>query len=436
MGTITVSGLGKAYKQYPTRWSRLLEWVTPGGKPRHSLKWVLRDLGFTVQAGESVGIVGVNGAGKSTLLKMITGTTQPTTGSISVQGRVAALLELGMGFHPDFTGLQNAVMAGQLLGYHVDEMHRLMPAIREFAEIGDAIEKEVRTYSSGMHVRLAFAVATAARPDILIVDEALAVGDAYFQHKCYDRIREFREAGTTLLFVSHDPGAVKSLCSRAILLDCGSLVLDGEPEGVLDYYNAMLSQHGAPHKSKTIQAPDAPPPQQPSHEGDDSVPSRLSHIERTEDGGTRSGTRDAELLGVTLCNTGGDPATIFVSGAPARLRVDWVSHRPLRGLSVGFLLRDRLGNDVFGTNTHHLRINLDEAPSGKPQRIEFEVPSLALGPGSYSVTVALHAHDTHLASNYDWWDRAAMLEVVPDIHFTFAGVARLAVRVRAENFAS
>src|SRR5690606_8406318 len=172
MGTITVSNLGKAYKIYPTRWSRLREWIDPLSRPRHLLKWVLSDLSFIVRPGEAVGIIGVNGAGKSTLLKMITGTTQPTTGSVKISGRVAALLELGMGFHPDFTGRQNAYMAGQLLGYSVEEIAHLMPEIEAFAEIGDYIDQPVRVYSSGMQMRLAFSVATARRPDVLIVDEA------------------------------------------------------------------------------------------------------------------------------------------------------------------------------------------------------------------------------------------------------------------------
>ena len=243
MSTITVTNLSKAYKQYPTRWSRLAEWLTPSHRSRHSLKWVLKDINFTVDSGEAVGIIGINGAGKSTLLKMITGTTQPTTGRVIITGRVSAMLELGMGFHPDFTGRQNAYMAGQLLGMSVEEITSLMPEIEAFAEIGDYIDQPVRVYSSGMQMRLAFSVATAHRPDVLIVDEALSVGDAYFQHKSFDRIRQFRKKGTTLLIVSHDKGAIQSICDRAILLNAGELAMQGEPEAVMDYYNAMLADH-------------------------------------------------------------------------------------------------------------------------------------------------------------------------------------------------
>ena len=242
MGTINVAGLGKAYRQYPSRRSRLLEWLPFSGKPRHTLKWILRDIDFSVRPGEAVGIIGINGAGKSTLLKLLTGTTQPTAGTIHMTGRVAALLELGMGFHADFSGRQNVYMAGQLLGYSMPELERLMPDIESFAEIGDYIDQPVRIYSSGMQMRLAFSVATAHRPDILIVDEALSVGDAYFQHKSFDRIRQFRSEGTTILLVSHDKNVIQSICDRAILLSAGRIAMQGDPQAVMDYYNAMLTQ--------------------------------------------------------------------------------------------------------------------------------------------------------------------------------------------------
>ncbi|MCB1822234.1 MAG: ABC transporter ATP-binding protein, partial [Candidatus Competibacteraceae bacterium] len=181
MGQIIVRNVGKAYKRYASHWARLQEWLDPRDQPRHQAHWVLRGMDFTVAPGEAVGIIGNNGAGKSTLLKIITGTTQPTEGTVTVSGRVAALLELGMGFHPDFTGRQNVFMAGQLLGHSVATLEERFPDIEAFAEIGDYIDQPVRTYSSGMQVRLAFSVATAIRPEILIVDEALSVGDAYFQ---------------------------------------------------------------------------------------------------------------------------------------------------------------------------------------------------------------------------------------------------------------
>jgi lipopolysaccharide transport system ATP-binding protein len=240
MGAIVVTNLGKAYRRYPRRWARLAEWVT--GRERHEKHWVLRDIGFGVAPGEAVGIVGGNGAGKSTLLKLITGAAQPTTGGVRLAGRVAALLELGMGFHPDFTGRQNVYMAGQLQGLRVGEIDALLPEIEAFAEIGDYFDQPVRVYSSGMQVRLAFSVATAVRPDILIVDEALSVGDAYFQHKSFERIRAIGRAGATLLIVSHDKQVIQTVCDRAILLAGGEIAMQGKPDAVMDYYNAQLAE--------------------------------------------------------------------------------------------------------------------------------------------------------------------------------------------------
>jgi lipopolysaccharide transport system ATP-binding protein len=240
MGSIAVSNLGKAYKQYPSRWARVAEWLMPGAPPRHKLHWVLRDINFVVNPGESVGIMGVNGAGKSTLLKMITGTTQPTAGSVRVGGHLAALLELGMGFHPDFTGRQNAFMAGQLMGFTPEEISALMPEIEAFAEIGEYIDQPVRVYSSGMQVRLAFSVATAKRPEILIVDEALSVGDARFKVKCYEKISAYKHAGTTFLLVSHSVGEIVSHCSRAIILNKGLVSFDGNSRDATNVYLDQL----------------------------------------------------------------------------------------------------------------------------------------------------------------------------------------------------
>lgn len=236
MGSISVKNLNKAYKTYPSKWGRLIEWLIPGSKVKHKLKWILKDINFSISAGESIGIIGVNGAGKSTLLKLITKTTHPTSGNILVEGRVAALLELGIGFHPDFTGRQNVYMAGQLLGYSTDEISHLFPSIEEFAEINDYIDQPLRMYSSGMQARLAFAVATATQPDILIVDEALSVGDVYFQAKCYARISEYKKNGMTLLLVSHAVMDISKQCERAIFLKSGKIFADGPSREVVNLY--------------------------------------------------------------------------------------------------------------------------------------------------------------------------------------------------------
>lgn len=398
MGTLRVNNLGKAYKIYPTRFARLKEWLIPFSKPRHGIKWVLQDINFTIQPGEAVGIIGVNGAGKSTLLKMLTGTTQPTTGSVETTGRVAALLELGMGFHPEFTGRQNAYMAGQLLGMTVEEIRQLMPQIEAFAEIGDYIDSPVRVYSSGMQMRLAFSVATAKRPDILIVDEALSVGDAYFQHKSFERIRQFRAEGTTLLIVSHDKQAIQSICDLAILLDGGALAKQGAPEEVMDYYNALIAER---ENTKVEQI--------------------------TTDRGkaqTISGTGEAKIESVSLVNDRDEPIECVNVGESVTLKIVAQAYADLPELVLGYMIKDRYGLPVFGTNTYHLGSRLEKVSKGDRLKYNFTFPA-SLGVGSYSVTIALHASYSHLAANYEWRDLALVFNVINTNQKTFSGTAWL-----------
>ena len=398
MGSITVTNLGKAYKQYPTRWGRLAEWVLPGSKPHHELKWVLQGVSFSVNPGEALGIIGINGAGKSTLLKMITGTTQPTTGNVHISGRVAAMLELGMGFHPDFTGRENAFMAGQLLGYSAQEIARMMPDIEAFAEIGDYIDQPVRVYSSGMQMRLAFSVATAQRPDVLIVDEALSVGDAYFQHKSIDRIREFRKQGTTLLIVSHDKAAIQSMCDRAILLNAGYLAMSGEPEAVMDYYNAMLAER----ENQTVR-------QLVSDDG------KIQTI---------SGTGEAAIEDVVLLNEQDERIEVVNVGQLVKLRFVVKITADIPELVLGYMIKDRLGQPVFGTNTHHLKRKMESVISGTTAVFAFQFLA-NLGPGTYSVAIAAHSSSSHIAKNYQWRDLALIFNVVNIDKNDFVGVAWL-----------
>ena len=399
MGHLRVRNLGKAYKRYPQKWGRIAEWVGLGA--RHELTWVLRDVSFDVAAGEAVGIVGANGAGKSTILKIVSGTVRPTTGSYETGGRIAALLELGIGFHPEFTGRQNVYMAGHILGLSGDKIASLMGEIESFAEIGDYIDQPVRTYSSGMQVRLAFSVATAVRPDILVVDEALSVGDTFFQHKSFDRIRQFREQGTTLLFVSHSPGAIKTLCDRAILLDRGMLLRDGTPDAVLDYYNALIAAQCADYEIRQTELATG----------------------RTT---TRSGTAEASIESIELL-TNGQVSRALRSGGAAVIRIAIEAHAAVPEFTAGILIRDRLGNDVFGTNTFHLGVNRKNVVAGERMVIDFAFPELGLGTGSYSITAALHSGEQHTLANFDWWDRALVFRVIPGIGPTSIGVCALEV---------
>jgi lipopolysaccharide transport system ATP-binding protein len=394
MGIITVSNIGKAYKHYSSRWARLAEWLSPFHRSRHSLHWILRDISFSINPGEAVGIIGINGAGKSTLLKLITGTIQPTTGSVQITGRLAALLELGMGFHPDFTGRQNVYMAGQLLGLAEEQISALMPAIEAFAEIGEYIDQPVRVYSSGMQVRLAFSVATAQRPEVLIVDEALSVGDAYFQHKSFARIRDFRDQGTTLLIVSHDRSSIQSLCNRALLLKEGTVIKDGDPEEVFDFYNALIAEK----ENSTVQ------------------------VTRLDDGKaqTISGSGAARVEEIALYNSKGETAGYIGVGELVELHVKVKVHLPIPTLVLGYGIKDRLGQVMYGTNTWHTEQVIHNPQPGCEFLFVISFPA-NLGVGSYSIQTALVDRDTHMTGNYEWRDRALVFNVINIDKVHFAG---------------
>lgn len=394
MGAIQVRNVGKAYRQYPTRWARLAEWLDPRSKPHHRVHWILKGINFDVKAGEAVALVGVNGAGKSTLLKLITGSLGLTEGSIQIQGRVAALLELGMGFHPDFTGRQNVMMAGQLLGLLTEEILELMPQIEAFAEIGDYIDEPVRIYSSGMQVRLAFAVATAKRPDILIVDEALSVGDAYFQHKSFDRIREFRNQGTTLLLVTHDHTAIQSICDRAILLRAGQVAMDGRPNEVMDLYNALIAER----ENQTV----------------------IQQVGKDGKLQTSSGTGQATVQEITLLNNKGENVELVNVGEQVTLVLKVKALEALPHLVVGYMIKDRFGQSMYGTNSHFMKQTLNEVTKGSIIEYHYQFP-LNLGPGSYSISTALHSTENHLKDNYEWRDLAFVFEVVNSNRIYFVG---------------
>ncbi len=395
MTLLNVDNLGKAYRIYGSEWQRIASWFYLPAKPREE-HWVLKHISFSIQAGEAIGIVGQNGAGKSTLLKMITGTLQPTEGRVQVNGRIAAILELGMGFNPELTGRQNVYHSAGLMGFNAEQIEQAMAEIEAFAEIGEYFDEPVRTYSSGMQMRVAFSVATAFRPEILIVDEALSVGDAYFQHKSFDRIREFQKQGTTLLIVSHDRGAIQTLCNRAILLEHGTVIKDGNPEEVMDFYNAIIAEK---ENAKV-------------------------EVRQLDDGSvqTRSGTGEASIESVGLYNAEGLPIEFVSVGEPVSLRIVVRISSDIPELVIGYMIKDRLGQPVFGTNTHHLGCKLETLRAGEALEYRFGFPA-NLGVGSYSVAVALHTADSHISCNYEWCDLALVFNVVNVSKEAFVGLA-------------
>lgn len=392
---IEVVVVGKAFREYGSELSRIASWFGLHAAPKAE-HWVLRGVNFSVARGESIGIVGQNGAGKSTLLKLITGTLRPSEGKITVAGRIAAILELGMGFNPDLTGRENVYHSAGLMGFTREAIEGAIEAIASFAEIGEYFDEPIRTYSSGMQMRVAFSVATAFRPDVLIVDEALSVGDAYFQHKCFQRIREFRKLGTTLLIVSHDGNAVQSLCDRALLLESGRLVKDADPATVMDLYNALIAER------------------------ENSCVTVTSHASGRAQ--TVSGTGEAVVDEIALLNTKGEPVEFVDVGQPVTLRIRVVAHKDIPRLVLGYMIKDRLGQPVFGTNTHHTKQVLEGINAGTKVEYHIDFP-MNFGPGSYSISTALVSTDTHLVNNYEWRDLALVFNVANLSRPDFVGTA-------------
>jgi len=364
---LAVSDVSKSFRAYRRERHRFMAWL---GINRYAPteNWVLADIGFEVAPGETVGIIGENGAGKSTLLKLITGTLRADRGRITARGRISAILELGMGFNTAFTGRKNAYHAAGLMGIPRRRFDAILPEIREFSELGDYFDRPVRTYSSGMQMRLAFSVATALRPDILIVDEALSVGDAYFQHKCMQRIRSFRESGTTLLFVSHAQETVRTLCSRGLLLHEGRLIMDADAASVIDFYRASMVRKCEQNS----------PGEEASHiEG--AAPGMPNRQKRTVL--SRDTVHDLEVS--LLFN--GDAVH---SGDEVTVRVGMRFTREYPDPHVGIGLRNRLGVIIYETNTYALGCASRRVPAGEPFAAEFTF-SCDLFPDTYELMVGV-----------------------------------------------
>ncbi len=404
MGKLVVSNLSKAYKRYPSKWARVREWLT--GKPCHDKTWVLRDINFTVNPGEAIGIVGVNGAGKSTLLKIITGTTQPTSGNVQIEGRVAAILELGMGFHPDFTGRQNARIAGQLAGLPQNEIDNLLADIEKFADIGDYFDMPLRIYSSGMNARLAFAVATAAPPDILIVDEALSVGDIAFQAKCMHRMQVLIEGGTTVIFVSHALNQIRHFCSKALYLSGGGVLAWGAADEVCDFFQNDLAgsdQLSRLSNSKALvdinSAYDF---------------RRDPNLRRNSIDGNVGGSIDLEFLNFGISNQENHPISFCRLGDRIKIKTAIVANAAVGdGACVGLLFSDKNGFPLMACNTNFYDRFLPALNAGEMGIVEWEM-AVPFAHGEFRIDVGIKPDP--LSS--DFYDRVfcvASLTVVPSV---------------------
>ncbi|HJP94044.1 MAG TPA: ABC transporter ATP-binding protein [Pyrinomonadaceae bacterium] len=394
---LRVEAVSKQYRIYDHPADRLKETVTRGRWKAHREFWALKDLSFEVEAGTTTGIVGPNGSGKSTLLQIITGTLEPTHGHVSLEGRVAALLELGAGFNNEFTGIENIFMNASLMGLSRVETERLLPEIASFAEIGDFIYQPLKTYSSGMYVRLAFATAIATSPQILIVDEALAVGDAVFQHRCMRRIKKMQESGTTILFVSHDPSAIRALCNRAILLNNGQMLADGTPSDVLNRYQKIIMARQQAYEANLNPAEEV------------TTANELGKLESTPLSYVyRHGDRSAEVLQVELLDSALRPTELVETGEPLRVRVVYVAHEDLEDVVCGFLIRNRHGIHIYGTNTELQEVPFEPVKKGELIEVTFEF-NCWLAPDLLSLCVAVHSS---AGVSFDWLDGCLFFRVM------------------------
>jgi len=367
MASVSVYKLGKAYRQYSSQWARLLDCIDPFNKSRSQLKWVLKDISFEVKAGECVGILGINGAGKSTLLKIISGTSVATSGTVTMTGRVAALLELGTGFHPDFTGRQNARMAGQLSGLSSAEIDALMPEIESFADIGDYFDCPIRIYSSGMQARVAFAAATCSRPDVLIVDEALSVGDMAFQAKCMQRMNNLLASGTAILFVSHALNQVRQFCARALYISDGTIKAWGSAEEVCDIYQNDLV--GFPQTDNET-APINEVPRLILHRDAQPDPDLRKHSVA----GAAGGTLDLEFLNFKVHSRNGDRIATCRTGQDIVFKAAIIANKAVpAGAVVGLLFADKTGYHIMACNTNYYDKFLPKLEKGQIAFVSWEV---------------------------------------------------------------
>jgi len=376
-GTVAIRAahLEKRYRLRTGRAPTLKELVLRQIPPAEVV-YALKDVSFAVDRGKCFGVVGANGSGKSTLLKLIAGTAKPTTGTIDVEGRVSALLELGAGFHPDFTGRENAYLNGSLLGLSRRQTEAAMPKIESFAQLGRFFDAPIKTYSSGMAARLGFSVAVHVDPDVLLVDEVLAVGDEYFQHKCYAKIAEFRGAGKTIVLVSHDIGLIQRLCDRAIWLDQGRVAASGTVRDVATAYHLEVGERELRERAL-----------------------------RGEVGG-RSGSGEIEIVSAKVTGRDGAAKMLLEIGDPASFEIRYRNKSALTDAVFGVYVYRDDGTGIYGTNTM-----LDDVavPLREEGVVRFAMDSLALLPGAYDVDVAAtDRSDRH----YDYHQKALNFRVV------------------------
>jgi homopolymeric O-antigen transport system ATP-binding protein len=400
---IEVDHVSKAYRLYPTPRHRALELMMFGARTYHTHFWALTDVSLRVAAGATLGLIGNNGSGKSTLLQLIAGIMVPTTGRVAVTGRISSLLELGAGFNPEFTGRENVELYGIVMGLSREEIVERLPAIQAFAGIGEFIDRPVKSYSSGMFVRLAFSAAIHVNPDVLLVDEALAVGDVLFQHQCIRRIRELQASGTTIIFVSHDMGMMRSICTEAVLLERGRVEAHDDPATIANLYHAKTANVEAAAKASGRAHPNGDGAGAVTFRADTNFDERVRLF--------RHGTGAARIRQVELLDRQGRPVNSveFDDEVILRVHVQYYEDAPFSIL--GFSIRDKTGTDIVGSNTHEENVPLPPRLAGDTVVVDFR-QRLPLAGGTYSVSTAL-AYDRSKPSYFDWVDNALVLTILP-----------------------
>jgi len=393
---LEVKNITKIYKIYKSNFDRLKEIFTK--KIYHKEFISNNDISFELFEGETLGIIGTNGAGKSTILKQIAGVITPTSGEIIRHGRVTALLELGTGFNPEMTGYENIFLNGTLIGMTQKECEEKAETIVTFSELGDYIYEPIKTYSSGMSMRLAFSIAIYSNPQILIVDEALSVGDAHFAVKCTKALRERKEQNMSIIYVSHDLNSLKLLCDRVILLNKGKLVEQGNPENIINSYNFLISKLNDSEEKIVIKDVD----------------------------NNSFGTFDIEITKVTIKGKNSD-SNIISSGEDATIEINISSKIDIKNMTVGIMIRDKFGQDIFGTNSFHKKVEINFEKE-KSYICSFSMP-LNIGIGKYSITTAVHSEDTHLENCSHWLDNACSFEIAGIKGDMFVGLCRLEPKI-------
>jgi len=405
---ISLQGVGKFYPIYKRPQDRLKQAIFRGRRQYYKAFWALRGVSLNIDRGESVAIIGRNGSGKSTLLQIIAGTLTPTEGEVRVRGRMAALLQLGSGFNPEFTGRENVFMNASILGLTKREIQERYESIVDFADIGEYIDQPVKTYSSGMYARLAFSVAVSVDPDVLIVDEILAVGDIGFQQKCVGRMREMREKGLTFLFVSHSPDSVRSICQKALFLSEGQPIYYGRAEHAVNLYLNHIRQQANAEAMKSQEGLSSP-----------------MAFKNTLSGDMRYGTGHVQIQQTQVLNEYGEVARAFRFADMITVEARVKSFISVRNLSLSFLIRDMTGIDLMGTTTFDEEVELPGLEAGKELTVRFKFRNV-LRPGNFGISLAVNRvakADRSDVVLFDQVDGVAAFSVLADpdrrIHYKF-----------------